>query len=602
MKSFFRTLVIALAVISLNGAFIYKAVGDDKSEAKKAYTDYITAVAEENLETVKKCVTAGLRHELETDDSKQKLLELKKKTPSQVDIFGISVFQSKASLMVDGTFNGRSVSGTVYMVLEDGEWKFSGQKFDEEFDFTPPPAPPKPVQPPVPQPDKKDTKPESKPSSDEDALKILYDNFRKAMKSGDFKELKKYLSADAIKEMEQLGDPQELMSMAIGFMPTETTVTDVAISGDEGTLSFEGKMGDQEGEGSVDFVREGGAWKIKKHSFNVGAKSRQKPVAELAGLPGKIAFISNREGQYEVYVMNPDGSKCKPVTKTGGFKDFVAWSPDGMKLVFDSHPISEATELYTVNIDGRGLSRLTKNDAEDRAPVWSPDGRWIAFSSSSVESKTENSRSYNPPDIWVVRPDGSGLKQLTSGKGGAENISWSSGSDRLVYRSSRDNSFRIFSIDIDGGDEKQLTDSDGWDDFPVCSPKDDSILFLSSKIGEGVKVFSMDSEGTNKTQLDVKILDRKPLIWSPDGSLVIVQCSPHGHFTNDICIMKADGSEFKNLTDSKDEELSPSWSPDGKWIAFRKTYNIYVIEVESGKIYQATNGGDIGEQVIWSPK
>jgi TolB protein len=593
MKIILKICVVPAIFLFLNGIFIYQVSGDDKTDAKKAYVDYITAVADQNMEKVKQLLTAPLLKDLETGDSKKKLAELKQKTPSRADIFGSSVLQKKATLLVDGYFNGKKVSGTVYMVLEEGKWKFSVQQFDEEFDNIPVSPPLKPVKEPVSQPDKID----KKPSGVEEALKTLYDNFRKAMSTGKFEELKKYLSASGIKEMEEMGNPQDMMSMAAGFMPTEFTVTDVLISGDEGTLSFEGKIGTQEGEGTVECVKEAGEWKVKKHHFSVGRKPKQKPVAELAGLPGKIAFISNRDGSYEVYVMNPDGSRPKQITKTGGFKDYLAWSPDATKIVFDSHSISEDSDLYCINADGSGLVRLTNNDAEDRAPVWSPDGRWIAFTSSTVEKATEDSRSYNPPNICVIRPDGSGFKQITTGKNGSENISWLKNSSRLIYRSNKENRFRIYSVSPDGGEETGLTAGDDWDDYPACSPIEDLILFFS-----GSKLWAMDADGGNKTKIEIEKTDKKPVIWSPDGARVLVRASPNGFFSTDICVINPDGSGFKNLTNSKEEEELPSWSPDGRWILCSKSNNICVIEIESGKIYQVTNGGDISKKVFWSPK
>lgn len=117
---------------------------------------------------------------------------------------------------------------------------------------------------------------------------------------------------------------------------------------------------------------------------------------------GRIGFISDRDGDPEIYVMNSDGSGITQLTHNEAYEGTPIWSPDGRRIVFTSYRDGN-TEIYVMNSDGSGVTRLTRNEAIDDRPVWSPDGRHIAFS-SDLDGDLE---------IYVMSSDGFDIRQLT---------------------------------------------------------------------------------------------------------------------------------------------------------------------------------------------
>jgi len=93
---------------------------------------------------------------------------------------------------------------------------------------------------------------------------------------------------------------------------------------------------------------------------------------------GKIAFVSSRDGNNEIYVMNPDGSNIIRLTNNPAADFTPAWSPDGTKIAFASNRDGNS-KIYVMNTDGSSPTRLTNEQADDYDPAWSPSGTKIAF-------------------------------------------------------------------------------------------------------------------------------------------------------------------------------------------------------------------------------
>ena len=245
-----------------------------------------------------------------------------------------------------------------------------------------------------------------------------------------------------------------------------------------------------------------------------------------------------------------------------------SWSPDGRHLAFMSDRDGNR-EIYVIGSDGSNPRNLTNHPAEDYSPAWSPDGRHIAFRSSDGDW-----------EIYVMDSDGSNLRRLTDHSASDWSPSWSPDSRHLAFMSDRDGDWEIYVIGSDGSNPRRLTNDPDWDYAPSWSPDGRHIAFVSDRDGNS-EIYVMGSDGSNPRNLtDHSAEDHWPS-WSPDGRHIAFASRRDGNF--EIYVMGSDGSNPRNLTDHPAWDFSPSWSPDGRHIAFASDRDgngdIYVMEL-----------------------
>ncbi len=183
----------------------------------------------------------------------------------------------------------------------------------------------------------------------------------------------------------------------------------------------------------------------------------------------KIAFASAREGSFDIYVMNSDGTGTKRLTSTKENDQHPTWSSDGNSIAFSR--FSNVDHLYVMNADGTDARRLTDDDlTAEGEPAWSPDGKWIAY--SHVQSGTELR------EIWVVRPDGSGRRSVTKLGAKSYTPTWDPDSKRLAFSSNSGGAlYDIYTVNVDGTNVQRVVSSTTDSFEPAWSPNGTDIAF-----------------------------------------------------------------------------------------------------------------------------
>ena len=270
------------------------------------------------------------------------------------------------------------------------------------------------------------------------------------------------------------------------------------------------------------------------------------PSPTPSPLSGKIAFGSDRDGDYEIYLMNADGSNLTRLTDNSAMDLQPRWSPDGSKIVFTSNR-DEKLEIYVMDADGSKVTRLTDSHDVDESPDWSPDGTRIAFATFRDGNQ----------EIYVMNADGSNQVNLTNTSGAHEgNPSWSPDGSKIAFVFGRGPNSGIYVMDADGSNRTRLADSPMRDADPSWSPDGNKIAFWSRIPPD---IYVIDSDGSNETRLTSHVDWDYNQVWSPDGSKIIFVTGRDGN--NEIYVMNADGTNPFRLTNHAASDEWPSWSP-----------------------------------------
>jgi Tol biopolymer transport system component len=262
------------------------------------------------------------------------------------------------------------------------------------------------------------------------------------------------------------------------------------------------------------------------------------------------------------------------------------------------------SDIYLIRTDGSGRKQLTTAPGNDFTPAWSPDGAQIVFRTTRD----------GDDEIYVMNADGSGQTNLSRSLDTEERgPDWSPDGRQIALASQAGEILDIFIVPVDLAesnegsiDWKKLTgDSLGGDEYPAWSPDGTKIAFHSYRDGNW-EIYVMNADGTGQTRLTNNPREDTYPNWSPDSTRLIFSSATIGY--TDIYMINADGTGLVQLTSHPAPEYDPAWSPDGSMIAFTRAVeedprsaHIYLMQADGSGQTQVTNTSASDWNPVWQP-
>ncbi|HET6360581.1 MAG TPA: hypothetical protein VFH11_00825 [Gemmatimonadota bacterium] len=284
----------------------------------------------------------------------------------------------------------------------------------------------------------------------------------------------------------------------------------------------------------------------------------------LTGTGGRIAFYNDAGGDWEIFVMNADGSDVRQLTDNTAFNEsHPSWSPNGARIAFVGTREDPSTgifheEVIVMNADGSNQVAVTNHPLYDASPGWS-GGNQIVFQTNRDDPSAKPFDDIFPDEIYTINPDGTDPRRVTNNTVDDIHPDWSPNGAIIVYSSE-------------------------------VSPGNYDILTIAPN---GTAVVNLTRHPAT---------DWRPA-WSPDGTRIAFHSNRDGNF--EIYVMNADGSGLQRLTNSLGDDFHPAWSPDSRMIAFQSTraggdFDIYIMNADGTGVVAITNNGSNDDGPAWT--
>jgi len=275
------------------------------------------------------------------------------------------------------------------------------------------------------------------------------------------------------------------------------------------------------------------------------------------GLTGHIVYtcqIFKVQASNQICIMNADGTGFRRLTTDNTKQHFYpSLAPNGQSVVYSAFYETDNFEIYELRLDDGSVDQLTNRYGVETAPEISPDGNFLTYAK---------------------------------------------------YNAATDN-FQIMIANRNGTNATNIPGVHGWD--PIWSPNGKQILFASDFRGS-VQLYAVRLDGKNLTAITNLPAIRGRSDWSADGNYIVTYSGPA--WNRELFIMNADGTNSHQLTPSGGNSQGPSFSPDGKWVAFTAYFDnydddhgceIYVIRIDGTDLRRLTNNDYCDYQPRWGP-
>lgn len=313
----------------------------------------------------------------------------------------------------------------------------------------------------------------------------------------------------------------------------------------ENSIIFEGKLYDVKSQRFIFGKR----YQADRSLLRLVAHKLVDEMMKIFGEPpiftSKIVFVSNRDGNDELYMMDYDGHNQTRLT-FNRVKDYMpAFSPDGRSIAYTSYRENTAC-LYVFNpYEGKILQLHCQGT--NYAPNFSPDGKKIAFCSTLEQGNSE---------IYVVDVDGKNLKRLTFNRAIDTAPSWSPTGRELAFTSDRSGTPQIYIMDAEGSNVRRVSFGASYHDAPAWSPTGDRLAYVS-RAGYLYDLYVLNLKTNQIIKLTESRARNETPSWSPDGRHLVFSSNLTG--TSQLYSIDYDGSNQKRLT-SQGENKLPDWS------------------------------------------
>ncbi|MCB0329739.1 MAG: PD40 domain-containing protein [Bdellovibrionales bacterium] len=274
----------------------------------------------------------------------------------------------------------------------------------------------------------------------------------------------------------------------------------------------------------------------------------------FTGTPGvfgsKIVFTS-RVGRFkELFAMDVDGSEVRQLTDERGLTIAPAFHPSGDRLLYTSYQL-RVPELFIYDFGRRQSRAITSGKELEIGGSFAPDGNSLV---TAVSLGKES-------NLVLMRLDGTPVKKLTSQPGVIDvSPKWSPAGNEIVFTSNRAGGPQIYVMDTASLRARRVSFANSnYCTSPDWSPKGDRIVFVCRSDG-GFNIFTARPDGTDPLQLTSSGNNEDPE-WSPNGEELVFATTYGKTGAYNIGVMRADGSGFRLITESRTDDADPTWGP-----------------------------------------